>query len=77
MVITRGMSYAIPGAIIGLVVSFLVRRRLEAILFDVSGFDLTTLVVATAVFLLVAVVASLLPAQRAANVSPMEAMREG
>jgi putative ABC transport system permease protein len=77
MVITRGMSCAIPGAIIGLVVSFLVRRRLEAILFDVSGFDLMTLVVATAVFLLVAVVASLLPAQRAANVSPMEAMREG
>jgi len=77
MVITRGMSYAIPGAIIGLVVSFLVRRRLEAILFDVRGFDLTTLVVATAVVLLVAVVASLLPAQRAANVSPMEAMREG
>ena len=76
MVLGQGMSYAIPGAIIGLVVSFVVRRRLEAVLFDVRGADPGTLAVATAVFLIVALVASLLPAHRAANVSPMEAMRE-
>jgi predicted permease len=76
MVVGRGMSYAIPGAIVGLVVSFVVRRRLEAVLFDVSGADPGTLAAATAVFLVVALVASLLPAHRAAKVSPMEAMRE-
>jgi len=76
MVMGRGMSYAIPGALIGLVVSFVVRRRLEAVLFDVGGADPGTLAAATAVFLVVALVASLLPAHRAANVSPMEAMRE-
>ena len=76
MVIGRGMAYAIPGALIGLVVSFVVRQRLEAVLFDVSGADPRTLAVATGVFLAVALVASFLPAQRAANVSPMEAMRE-
>ena len=76
MVIGRGMAYAIPGALIGLVVSFIVRRRLESVLFDVSGADTRTLAAATAVFLVVALVASFLPAQRAANVSPMEAMRE-
>ena len=76
MVIGRGMSYAIPGAIIGLAVSFVVRRRLEAVLFEVRGTDPMTLTAATGVFLLVALVASLLPARRAANVSPMEAMRD-
>jgi len=75
-VIGRGMVYAIPGALIGLVVSFIVRRRLESVLFDVSGADVRTLAAATGLFLIVALVASFLPAQRAANVSPMEAMRE-
>ena len=77
MVVGRGMAYAVPGALIGLVVSLLVRRRLEAVLFDVGGADPRTLAVAMVVFLAVALVASLLPARRAANVSPMEAMREG
>ena len=76
MVIGRGMAYAIPGALIGLAVSFVVRRRLESVLFDVSGADSRTLAAATGVFLVVALVASFLPAQRAANVSPVEAMRE-
>jgi predicted permease len=76
MIIGRGMAYAVPGAAIGLVVSFVVRRRLEAVLFDVSGADPKSLAAATAVFLAVAFVASLIPARRAASVSPMEAMRE-
>ena len=76
MVIGRGMSYAIPGTLMGLIVSFIVRQRLEAVLFGVTGGDPRTLAAATGVFLAVALVASFLPAQRAANVSPMEAMRE-
>jgi ABC-type lipoprotein release transport system permease subunit len=47
------------------------------VLFDVGGADPATLAAAMFVFLVVALVASLLPARRAANVSPMEAMREG
>jgi len=76
MVVGRGMAYAIPGSLIGLFVSVIVRRRLEAVLFDVGGADTRTLAAASGVFLAVALVASFLPAQRAANVSPMEAMRE-
>ena len=76
MVVGRGMAYAIPGAVVGLLISFIVRRRLEGVLFDVSGADPATLLAATGIFLVVALVASLLPARRAANVSPMEAMRE-
>jgi ABC-type lipoprotein release transport system permease subunit len=76
MVVARGMSYAIPGAVIGLFVSYVVRRRLEGVLFEVGGADPTTLAAVTGVFLVVALIASLLPARRAANVSPMEAMRE-
>jgi hypothetical protein len=76
MVVARGMSYAIPGALVGLLISFVVRRRLQGVLYDVSGADPATLLAATGIFLVVALVASLLPARRAANVSPMEAMRE-
>jgi predicted permease len=76
MVVSRGMAYAIPGSLIGLFVSVIIRRRLEAVLFDVGGADTRTLAAASGVFLAVALAASFLPAQRAANVSPMEAMRE-
>jgi ABC-type antimicrobial peptide transport system permease subunit len=68
--------YAVPGAVIGLLISFVVRRRLEPVLFDVSSADPATLAAATALFLGVALIASVLPARRAAAVSPMEAMRE-
>jgi ABC-type antimicrobial peptide transport system permease subunit len=63
--------------LIGLVISIVVRRRLDAVLFDVGGADPATLLVAMVLFLIVALVASLLPARRAAAVSPMEAIREG
>ena len=77
MVVGRGMSYAVPGALAGLIVTYVVRRRLETVLFDVGGADPATLAAAMFAFLIVALVASFLPARRAANVSPMEAMREG
>jgi putative ABC transport system permease protein len=76
MVVKNGMVYAVPGAVLGLIISFAVRRRLEPVLFDVSSADPATLAAATALFLGVALVASVLPARRAAAVSPMEAMRE-
>jgi predicted permease len=76
MVVKNGMVYAVPGAVIGLLISFVVRRRLEPVLFDVSSADPATLAAATALFLGVALIASVLPARRAAAVSPMEAMRE-
>jgi putative ABC transport system permease protein len=76
MVVKHGMVYAVPGAVIGLLISFVVRRRLEPVLFDVSSADPATLAAATALFLGVALIASVLPARRAASVSPMEAMRE-
>jgi ABC-type lipoprotein release transport system permease subunit len=49
---------------------------LEPVLFDVSSADPATLAAATALFLGVALIASVQPARRAASVSPMEAMRE-
>jgi ABC-type lipoprotein release transport system permease subunit len=41
----------------------------------VSPFDVVTLVAATAIFLVVAGVASFLPAARAASTSPVDALR--
>ena len=76
MIVARGMAYAVPGAVVGLLVSIAVRRRLESVLFDVGGADPATLTMVMVVFLLVALAASLLAARRAARVSPLEAMRD-
>ena len=72
---TIGVILMIVGGI-GLLISLVVRHRLEPVLFDVSSADPATLAAATALFLGVAFIASVLPARRAAAVSPMEAMRE-
>jgi ABC-type lipoprotein release transport system permease subunit len=50
-------------------------RALTTVLYDVSASDPTALAVVTAVLLAVALVASWLPARRAATIDPLEAIR--
>jgi ABC-type antimicrobial peptide transport system permease subunit len=48
---------------------------LRGLLFGVSAFDPLTLAAVAALFILVALVACLVPAQRAARVDPLSALR--
>jgi putative ABC transport system permease protein len=75
MVLSHGMRLAGAGALIGLVAALALGRVMVALLYDVSPFDPITLAVTSAVFLGVAVLASLLPAARAARTAPMDALR--
>jgi putative ABC transport system permease protein len=75
MFVRRGMGYAFAGAAIGLVVTLLGTRWLSDALFDVSATDPATLIAVTVVLLAVALVASWLPARRAAAIDPLEAIR--
>lgn len=70
-----GMRYAAGGAAVGVVLTLVASRWLRSMLFGVSAFDPLTLASVTTGLLAVGFVASWLPARRAANIDPVEAMR--
>jgi predicted permease len=63
------------GAAVGVAAVFAVARLLAALLFGVSGTDLSTVVVAVAILTAIAGIAGAAPAWRAARVDPMVALR--
>lgn len=66
---------ALAGIGAGLAVSFATNRLLASQLFDVSPSDPILLLAVSALLLAVALLASLLPARRAARVDPLEPLR--
>jgi predicted permease len=66
---------AIAGAT-GIVLSITARGALSRLLFGVSPFDLVTLISVAVIVLLVATLAALIPAARAAFMQPMRTLRE-
>jgi ABC-type antimicrobial peptide transport system permease subunit len=75
LVLVQSVWLALTGIGIGLVGALALTRTLQAVLFEVSPTDPVVLGAVTAVLLGMAVVASLLPARRAASVDPAETMR--
>ena len=75
MVLSHGMRLAGAGALLGLVAALALSRVLVALLYDVSPSDAVTLVATSAIFLGVALLASVLPAARAARTTPVDALR--
>ncbi len=65
------------GTLLGVIGAWLTGRVMQSVLFQVPALDLSILAGATCVMALVALAACLLPSQRAAHVSPMEALTEG
>lgn len=79
LVVGYGLALAGVGIGIGLVfalaLSWIMASVLSGVLYKISARDLTTFAVAPVVFLLIALVASYLPARRATQVDPNEALR--
>ena len=75
LVMRRGLVIAAAGAALGLVGAVAANRLLVAMLYEVSPTDLTTLAAVTAVLLVVAALASVLPARSGARVDPAVALR--
>jgi len=75
MVLAYGLRIVGTGILIGLVAAVALGRLMSTQLYGVSPVDPVTLVAAAAIFLTVAVLASLLPAVRAACTSPASALR--
>ncbi|HTI64215.1 MAG TPA: FtsX-like permease family protein, partial [Gemmatimonadaceae bacterium] len=75
MVSLQGLTLAGIGVAIGLVSAIAVTRLLRGLLYDVSPTDPLTLIATSIALVIVAFVASWLPAHRAAGVDPATALR--
>jgi predicted permease len=75
MVVRHGLGMAVAGTVIGVVVAFSLTRYLRDVLFGVAPTDALTYGTVVVSMLAVAVIASLVPARRAATVDPAIAFR--
>jgi predicted permease len=79
MVVGHGLKLTIAGVAIGLAaalaMSWIMASMLSGLLYRISARDVTTFVLAPVVFLVISLVASYLPARRATQVDPNEALR--
>jgi putative ABC transport system permease protein len=75
MVLWQGAGLAFAGVLLGLLLAFGSSRLLESILFEASPRDPAVFTGVAAITLLVAVLASLVPAGRAVRVDPLMAFR--
>jgi len=75
LVLVQGLRLALAGVVIGLVAAFGVTRVMKNMLFGLSSTDPLTFVTIALLLVLVALVASYLPALRATRVDPVVALR--
>jgi putative ABC transport system permease protein len=75
LVFRSAAKLAVVGCILGLVGAAAASHLLQSLLFGVSPFDPLVLALAATFVLLLALVAALLPARRAASIDPMQALR--
>jgi predicted permease len=74
-VVGDGLRPVMIGTIAGLVSTIAVGRTLSSVLFHVAPRDPQIFTLATAVLIIVAIAACLIPARRAARIDPMNALR--
>jgi putative ABC transport system permease protein len=69
------MTLVLIGAAVGLAGAYAATRVMSSLLFGVTATDVATFVAVPLLLLLVALVASLIPARRATKVDPLVALR--
>ena len=75
LVIGQGVRVALVGAAVGIAGAFATTRLVSSLLFGVTATDPITFIGVPLLLVLVAVLASWLPAMRATKVDPMKALR--
>jgi len=75
MIVNNGVSLASVGVGIGLAAAFLLTRLMQSLLYGVSPLDPTTFFGVPMLLIAMALVASYIPARRAAKLDPMVALR--
>jgi len=76
LILRQGMTMALVGSAIGIVLSLVAFRALGTVLYGVRAFDPVTLTSVSLLLVAVAFVASYIPALRATHVDPVVALRD-
>ena len=77
LVLSQGLGLALGGVALGLSGTLALTRVMKNLLFHVSTTDPMTFLGIAVLFFVVALVASFIPAKRAARIDPMAALRIG
>ena len=75
MVMSRGLAIAAIGSVLGLIGALLANRLLLVLLYDVTPTDPATLSAVTGFLIVVAAVATLIPARTSTRIDPVVALR--
>jgi len=75
LIVGQGLLLSIAGAVVGSCAALALSRFLKSLLFQVSATDPAIFIGISLLFVIVAVLASYIPARRAAKVDPMVALR--
>ena len=75
LAVSYGMKLVIIGIIVGLVAAFVLTRVMSTLLFGVTATDPATFTLISLLFVIVAAIASYIPARRATKVNPIVALR--
>jgi len=75
LILSQGSRLAVVGVTIGLVAAFALRGVVKQLLYGIQPSDPLTFIVVPIVLVVVALLASLIPALRATRVDPAVAMR--
>jgi len=75
LIIRHGLVLALTGVALGVAGALALTRFLATLLFGITPTDTLTFVVVAAIFFLIAMFASLIPARRATKVDPLTALR--
>jgi ABC-type antimicrobial peptide transport system permease subunit len=76
LIARRGMALALIGVAAGVVIAVVMTRLLAGMLYGIRPTDPLTFAATAVLFLLVSIVASSMPAYRAARMDPMKTLRE-
>jgi len=76
LIVGEGIKLGAGGIVIGLVAAAMVTRVMTSMLVSVTPTDPLTFAAIVLLFILIAIVASWIPARRAARLDPMAALRE-
>ena len=75
MVVRQGLAVALPGVVLGISAALGLTRLMSTLLFDVTPNDPLTFITVAAALTATALLASWIPALRASQVDPLQALR--